>query len=71
VRTLEMTFTTSGGGTVRITVPNPKVPIDSAQVASVMDLLLVKQAFSTMSGTIAGKKSARLIDQTVSPVSLT
>ncbi|WP_286883397.1 DUF2922 domain-containing protein [Aneurinibacillus sp. UBA3580] len=69
MKTLEMTFATSGGGTVRIAVPNPKLPVDPIEVANTMELLVAKQAFSAMSGNIVGKKAARVIDHTVLPVS--
>lgn len=70
MKTLEMIFATSDGGTMRITVSNPKIPIDPAQVTAVMDLVVPKQLFATMSGRIIGKKSARVVDQTATPVSI-
>ncbi|MBN6188414.1 DUF2922 domain-containing protein [Aneurinibacillus sp. BA2021] len=71
MKTLELSFAVSDGGTLRLTLPNPKLPVDPVQVAAAMDLLIAKQLFQTPTGTITGKKAVRVIDQTVSVISLT
>ncbi|QYY43722.1 DUF2922 domain-containing protein [Aneurinibacillus thermoaerophilus] len=68
MKTLELTFTMSSGGTMRIIIPNPKLPVDSVEVARVMDLIVDKQMFVTKAGHVVGKKAARLLDQTVSSI---
>jgi hypothetical protein len=70
LQTLELMFTTSGGGTMRLTISNPKVSLTPAEVASVMDLIIARNVFMTSSGTIVGKKAARLVEQTVADIAL-
>lgn len=71
MKTLEMTFVTSDGGTMRMAVSNPKSPVDPAQVIAFMDLVIARQIFTTMTGKVIGKKSARIVDQTATLVSVT
>ncbi|MFT9847367.1 DUF2922 domain-containing protein [Aneurinibacillus sp. REN35] len=70
MKTLELTFAAQDGSTLRLTLPNPKLPVDPVQVAATMDLLIAKQIFTTTTGTITGKKNARVIDQTASVIPL-
>jgi hypothetical protein len=70
-RSLEMTFTTAGGSTARITVNNPIDPVPAALVKSVMETIIAKNVFLTPSGPLTGIKEARVVDQTTEEITLT
>lgn len=44
-KTLDLVFKTDDGKTMRISIPDPKEPIDPAQVNAVMDLMIDKNIF--------------------------
>lgn len=56
--TLQMVFLTDSNKKVRISIPNPKLPIDSAAVGNAMDLIVAKNVFAFPQGTIVSKVSA-------------
>lgn len=58
-KTLDMVFKTDEGKTVRISIPDPKEPVDPAQVNAVMDLLIAKNIFVT---PLVEKVAARLME---------
>lgn len=70
MQTLELMFATSVGTTFRLSVPNPIVPLNTAEVNRVMDLIISKKVFDTGAGELVTKKSVRMIDHTVSEIAL-
>ena len=55
---LQMDFLTDQNKKVRITVQNPKQPVDSAAVNSAMDLIVSKGIFAFPQGVIVKKVGA-------------
>ncbi|OFW81196.1 MAG: hypothetical protein A2201_14000 [Alicyclobacillus sp. RIFOXYA1_FULL_53_8] len=55
---LEMQFLTDQNKKVRVTVQNPKLPIDNAAVDSAMDLIVSKNVFAFAQGHIVSKVGA-------------
>lgn len=69
-KTLELQFVTEFGKTARITLDNPKEPIDQIVVKQSMDLVVASGIFTTASGNLATAKSARVIDRNVTDYEL-
>lgn len=57
-----LTFTTSGGNTFSITVPQPRENIQLAEAISVMNTLIAGGIFLTANGTLTGVKDIKVID---------
>ena len=51
-KTLEMTFRTTGGREVVMSLPEPKDTLTLAQVQTVMQTILTKNLFSTKTGDL-------------------
>lgn len=64
-KTLELEFGTEFGKTARISVENPKEPIDEAQVKQSMEQIIASDVFFTATGKLAVAKGARVIDRNV------
>lgn len=59
MKNLELTFRTGDGKMMRLAIPDPKEPIDVAQIHSVMDLLIAKNIFV---GGLMEKVGARTVE---------
>jgi hypothetical protein len=55
---LQLTFLTDQNRKVRISIPNPKQPIDANAVNQAMDLIVSKGIFAFPQGKIVGKVDA-------------
>ncbi|MCD4838325.1 DUF2922 domain-containing protein [Neobacillus sedimentimangrovi] len=64
-KTLELEFGTEFGKTARISVDNPKEPIDEAQLKLSMEQIIASDVFFTPTGKLAVAKGARVIDRNV------
>ncbi|PLT28585.1 DUF2922 domain-containing protein [Peribacillus deserti] len=64
-KTLELVFITADGKNSKISVEDPKEPVDVAAVKQAMDSILAANIFMTSSGDLTAKKNARIIDRTV------
>lgn len=69
-KTLELQFVTEFGKTARISLDNPKEPIDEIVVKQSMDLVVASGIFTTSSGNLATSKGARVIDRNVTDYEL-
>lgn len=69
-KTLELIFRTAAGRTVRISLRDPKEPVDPAAVNNVMDTILAKNLFQTNGAGWVEKVGARLQDRTVTELPL-
>ena len=69
-KTLELQFVTEFGKVARITVDNPKEPIDEAVVKQSMGLIVASGIFNTANGNLASAKGARVIDRNVTDYEL-
>ncbi|MHB8126648.1 MAG: DUF2922 domain-containing protein [Desulfitobacteriaceae bacterium] len=63
-RVLRLTFTTAGGKTYAITVPNPKQDLQQAEAMAVMNSLIASNIFITSSGALIGIRDIKVIDTT-------
>ncbi|HHY26821.1 DUF2922 domain-containing protein [Desulfitobacterium sp. PCE1] len=63
-RTGRLTFTTSGGNTFSITVPQPREGIQLAEAMNVMNSLIAGGIFLTAHGTLTGVRDIKVIDTT-------
>ncbi|WP_042354116.1 DUF2922 domain-containing protein [Bacillus rubiinfantis] len=64
-KTLELQFGTEFGKTARISVDNPKEPIDEAAVKEAMEKIIEADIFFTSSGNFAVAQGARVIERNV------
>jgi hypothetical protein len=61
---LRLTFTTAGGKTFAITIPNPREDLQQAEVMAVMDSIIANDLFLTSSGALTGIQDIKAIDTT-------
>ncbi len=61
-RILRMVFSTQGGRTFNITLPGPREELTFEEVATVMDLVISKNLFTTASGDLTGKRDIKIVD---------
>jgi hypothetical protein len=61
---ISATFTTAGGKTYAVTVPNPKANLQQAEAMSVMNSLIASDIFLTSSGALIGIRDIKVIDTT-------
>ncbi|MEH7121566.1 DUF2922 domain-containing protein [Neobacillus vireti] len=69
-KTLELQFGTEFGKTVRISVDNPKEPIDEEVVKLSMAQIIAADVFTTASGKLVASKGARVINRDVTDYEL-
>ncbi|MEH7415779.1 DUF2922 domain-containing protein [Neobacillus drentensis] len=69
-KTLELQFDTEFGKTAKITVDNPKDPVDEAVVKLSMAQMIAANIFTTASGKLVAAKSARVVDRNVTDYEL-
>lgn len=61
---LRLTFTTAGGKTFTITIPNPKEDLQQAEAVAAMNSIIASDLFLTSSGALTGIRDIRAIDTT-------
>jgi hypothetical protein len=66
-KALELLFKNGEGKSVRFSIPEPVVPVDSLQVNAAMDLLMAKNIFTD---ELAEKVGARMVERTASDIAL-
>lgn len=59
---LQLTFMTDQNKQVRISIPNPKQPVDAAAVNTAMDLIVSKGIFAFPQGSIVSRVDAVQVD---------
>jgi len=64
-KSLELQFGTELGKVARISLENPKEPIDAEVVKLSMDQVIAADVFTTSSGKLATVKGARVVDRNV------
>ena len=63
-KVLAMTFETTGGKSVTISLDDPKSTIGSEEVKTVMDLIIARNVFETKSGALKTAKYAKIVQST-------
>ena len=61
-RVLRLTFTTAGGKTYAITVPNPREDLQQAEAMAVMNSIIASDILITSSGALIGIRDIKVID---------
>jgi hypothetical protein len=64
-KTLELQFVTEMGGTARISVDNPKEPIELATVKDSMNKIIAAGIFFSPTGNLVSVKGARVVERNV------
>ena len=63
-RVLRLTFTTAGGKTFAISIPNPREDLQQSEAVAAMDSIIASDLFFTSSGALTGIRDIRVIDTT-------
>ncbi|MBO1511832.1 DUF2922 domain-containing protein [Metabacillus bambusae] len=69
-KTLELQFLNTAGKTVKISVDSPVEPVDQTALNAAMDQLLAANIFISTDGEFVSKKGARIIDRSVTEITL-
>lgn len=69
-KTLELQFSTELGKTARLSIDNPKEPIDEEVVKLSMAQIIASEIFTTGSGKFVSAKGARVVDRNVTDYEL-
>ncbi|MDR4949561.1 DUF2922 domain-containing protein [Neobacillus cucumis] len=69
-KTLELQFGTEFGKTARISVENPKEPVDEEVVKLSMAQIIAADVFTTAGGKLVASKGARVINRDVTDYEL-
>lgn len=64
-KTLELQFLTENGKVARLTLDNPKEPIDQAVVKQSMDQIIAAGVFYSANGNFVSVQGARVIERNV------
>lgn len=63
-KVLRMTFNNALGGTVSITLPEPKEGITTAEIEAVMDQIIAKNIFLGAGGAMVSKSDIKIVNTT-------
>lgn len=63
-KVLRMSFNNALGGSVSITLPEPKADLTAAQIEAVMDQIIAKNIFTGVGGDLVSKRDIKVIDTT-------
>ena len=69
-KTLELQFVTDLGKSTKLTVDNPKEPIDPAAIKLAMEQIVASNVFQSKNGTLVGIGSARVVEHNVTSYDL-
>ncbi|WP_026582844.1 DUF2922 domain-containing protein [Bacillus sp. J33] len=69
-KTLEMSFLTGMGKTSKLSVENPKEPIDPIAVKTAMDQIIAANAFDGNGGDFVQAQGAKLVERNVTEYEL-
>ena len=61
-KVLRLTFTTAGGSSFAITIPNPKETLQTAEAVAVMQSLIASDIFLTPTGALTGIRDIKVIN---------
>lgn len=59
---LELYFLTEEGKTAKLSIDNPKMPVDQEAVRQAMDIIIESKVFLTKSGFYISKEEAQLVE---------
>lgn len=64
-KSLEMNFLTDTGKVSKLSIDNPKEPIDPAAIKQAMGQIVTANVFQNSNGSLTAVKSARVIERNV------
>lgn len=64
-KVLKLSFTTAGGKTFTLSLPNPREDLSQAEILAVMNQMIAEDILMTTSGALTGVKDAKVIDTVV------
>ncbi|MGZ4161635.1 MAG: DUF2922 domain-containing protein [Neobacillus sp.] len=69
-KTLELQFATEFGKTARLTVDNPKEPVNEAVVKQSMADIIASGIITTASGNLVSAQGARIVERNITDYEL-
>lgn len=69
-KVLQMTFATTGGGTIRISVGDTADDLTPTKINEAMDAIVAANVFEAKTGEIMGKAKARYVTQEIENVEM-
>ncbi|AFM00278.1 MULTISPECIES: DUF2922 domain-containing protein [Desulfitobacterium] len=60
-----LVFTTAGGGTFTITLPDPREDVQVTEIVAAMESLIASDIYMTAVGALTGIKDAKIVDTTI------
>ncbi|MCM2535856.1 DUF2922 domain-containing protein [Neobacillus ginsengisoli] len=69
-KTLELQFVTEFGKTARLTVDNPKEPVNEAVVKQSMADIIASGIINTAGGNLVSAQGARIVDRNITDYKL-
>jgi hypothetical protein len=63
-KVLRMTFETADGGSMSMSLNDPREDVTGAEIEAVMDTVITKNIFQSSGGDLIAKKDAKIIDTT-------
>lgn len=67
---LDMLFGNTEGKTVTISIDDPIEPVDTIALAAAMDSIILQNVFVSSGGDLTEKKGARVVNRTVTEITL-
>jgi Protein of unknown function (DUF2922) len=64
-KTLELEFVTNTGKNARLSIDNPKEPVDANAVKQSMEQIIASNVFVSTNGSLSAVKGARVIERNV------
>lgn len=61
-RIVRLSFSTVGGNTFSISIPNPREDMDQSEALAVMNTIVTSNIFLTPSGALTGVRDVKVID---------
>jgi len=61
-KVLRMTFNNALGGSVSITLPEPREDVTAAEIEAVMETIIAKNIFASSGGDLLAKRDIKVID---------
>ncbi len=67
-KTLVLVFQTAGGGRMRLSVPDPRPDLTSAEVNAAMNTILAKNVFTSRTGNATATLGAQIVSRETTDV---
>lgn len=63
-KVLRMSFSNAAGGSVTMTLPEPRPDVTALEIEAVMDQIIAKNIFTSSGGDLISKRDIKIVDTT-------